>query len=120
MYAVDSVPQASGIRRRKDAKHVELARGAGWGSFSGFRQPDTLLAWHDYTVRKTAACREAMVISNTTLLFLPEGLTPRVRPCEEPVNKLFKSNVTALYDEHMTAPNIKRDDRGYPEPASRG
>ena len=28
--------------------------------------------------------------------------------------------MTALYDEHMASPNIKRDDRGYPEPPSRG
>ena len=76
--------------------------------------------WDDYTVHKTAACKEAMAKSNTTLFLLPGGLTPKVQPCDGLVNKLFKSSMTALHDQHMASPAIKRDDRGYPEPPSRG
>lgn len=67
-----------------DAKHVEPTPGARGGSLSGFRQPDTLLAWDDdYTVHKTAvACKEAMARSNATLFLLPEGLTPSIQPCD--------------------------------------
>ena len=46
----------------------------GGGSLTGFRQPETLLVWDGYTVHKTAACKQAMAKSNTTLFLLPGGL----------------------------------------------
>lgn len=91
------------------------------GVFESYRQPDTLLAWDDYTVHKTDVSKEAMAKSNTTTLFLiPGGLTPKLQPCDGLVNKLFKLNMSRLYDDHMASPGLTRDSRGYPEPPSRG
>lgn len=61
-----------------------------------------------------------MVASNTTLFLVPGGLTPKVQPCDGRVNKLFKENMSKLYDDHMASPGLKRGDNGYPEPPSRG
>ena len=89
------------------------------GSLCGFHQPDTLLVWNDYnTVHKTTAYKEGMAKSNTILL--PGGLTPKVKPCDGLLTELFKSNMTSPDDKHMTSPGIKCDDRGFPEPPSRG
>lgn len=90
------------------------------GRLGGYREPDTLLAWDDYTVHKTDASVAAMVASNTTLFLVPGGLTPKVQPCDGRVNKLFKENMSKLYDDHMASPGLKRGDNGYPEPPSRG
>ena len=75
----------------------------GWGcSLSGFRRPDTPLAWDDHTAHKTVECKEAMVQLNTgtTLFLLPGGLTPKVHPCDGLVDKLVESNM-ALYDHRI-------------------
>lgn len=84
-----------------------------------YRQPDTLLAWDDYTVHKTALSKELMAKSNTTLVDVAEGLTPKIQPCDGRVNKLFKSNLSDLYDDHMAC-SVTRTANGYPEPPSRG
>ena len=86
----------------------------------GYRQPDTLLAWDDYTVHKTAASTEAMAESNTTLFLVPGGLTPKLQPCDGLVNKLFKAHMSRLDDDHMSSPEVGRDKNGYPEAPSRG
>ncbi|CAB1098020.1 unnamed protein product [Ectocarpus sp. CCAP 1310/34] len=85
-----------------------------------YRQPDTLLAWDDYTVHKTAACKTAMKTSNTTLFLIPGGLTPKIQPWDGLIIKLFKSNMSRLHDDHMTSDKVVRNDRGYPDPPSRG
>lgn len=90
------------------------------GRLSGYRQPDTLLAWDDYTVHKTDASTKAMEESNTTLFHIPGGLTPKLQPCDGLVNKIFKANMSSLYDDHMASKDVTRNDRGYPEPPSRG
>lgn len=89
------------------------------GRVGNYRQPDTLLAWDDYTVHKTEMCKEAMKESNTTLFLVHGGLTPKIQPCDGRINKLFKSNLSGLYDDHM-ATNPTRSANGYPEPPSRG
>ena len=61
-----------------------------------------------------------MANSNTTLFLIPGGLTPRLHPCDGLVNKLFKSNTSRLYDDHMASPGLTRDSRGCPEPPTRG
>ena len=58
--------------------------------------------------------------SNTTLFFVPGGLTPKIQPCDGLINKLFKSNMSRLYDDHMASTDAVRNDRGYPDPPSRG
>ncbi|CAB1109976.1 unnamed protein product [Ectocarpus sp. CCAP 1310/34] len=83
-------------------------------------QPDTLLSWNDHTVHKTALCKKAMDKSNKTLFFVPGGPTPKIQPCDGFINKLFKSNMSRLYDDHMASTDAVRNDRGYPEPPSRG
>ena len=90
------------------------------GRLGGYRQPDTLLAWDDYTVHKTDASKKAMAASNTTLFHIPGGLTPKLQPCDRLVNKFFKGNLSKLYDDHMASKDAKRDERGYPEAPSRG
>ena len=90
------------------------------GRLGGYRQPDTLLAWDDYTVHKTDASVKAMEESNTTLFHIPGGLTPKLQPCDGLVNKIFKANMARLYDDHMASKDVTRNDRGYPEPPSRG
>lgn len=90
------------------------------GRLGGYRQPDTLLAWDDYTVHKTDASVKKMTESNTTLFNIPGGLTPKLQPCDGLVNKIFKANMSRLYDDHMASNNVTRNDRGYPEPPSRG
>ena len=47
----------------------------------------------------------------------PEG---PAQPCSGLVNKLFESNITSLYHQHMASPAIKCDDRVYPETTSEG
>ena len=90
------------------------------GRLGGYRQLDTLLAWDDYTVHKTDASKEAMAESKTTLFHIPGGLTPKLQPCDGLVNKLFKGNLSKLYDDHMASKDAKHDERGYPEAPSRG
>ncbi|CAB1114454.1 unnamed protein product [Ectocarpus sp. CCAP 1310/34] len=90
------------------------------GVLGKYRQPDTLLSWDDYIVHKTALCKEAMDKSNTTLLFVPGGPTPKIQPRDGIVNKLFKSNMSRLHDDHMASTDAVRNDRGHPEPPSRG
>ncbi|CAB1099205.1 unnamed protein product [Ectocarpus sp. CCAP 1310/34] len=90
------------------------------GRLGSYRQPDTLLAWDDYTVHKTDASTKAMAESNTTLFLIPGGLTPKLQPCDGFVNKIFKANMSRLYDHHMASPHVKRGDHGYPEAPSRG
>ncbi|CAB1121158.1 unnamed protein product [Ectocarpus sp. CCAP 1310/34] len=116
------------------------------GRLGGYRQPGTLLAWDDYIVHKTDASTKAMEESNTTLFPIPGGLTPKLQPCDglameesnttlfpipggltpklQPcdglVNKIFKANMSRLYDDHMASKDVTRDDRGYPKPPSRG
>ena len=78
MYAVD--PKAWYTQRVfNDVRmpNVWSQRPGRGGSLTGFRQPETLLVGDDYTVHKTAACKEAMAKSNTTLVPLPGGLTPK-------------------------------------------
>ncbi|CAB1104961.1 unnamed protein product [Ectocarpus sp. CCAP 1310/34] len=58
--------------------------------------------------------------SNTALFFVPGGLKPKIQPCDGLINKLFKSNVSKLYDDHMASTDAMRNDRGYTEPPSRG
>lgn len=89
------------------------------GRLGNYRQPDTLLAWDDYTVHKTDMCKELMKKSNTSLFDVAGGLTPKIQPCDGNVNKLFKSGMSDSYDDHM-ADNAARNVRsGYPEPPSR-
>lgn len=90
------------------------------GRLGNYRQPDTLLAWDDYTVHKTQLCNTAMEASNTTLFLIPGGLTPKIQPCDGLINKLFKSNMSRLYDDYMASDKAVRNDRGYPDPPSRG
>ncbi|CAB1113687.1 unnamed protein product [Ectocarpus sp. CCAP 1310/34] len=90
------------------------------GVLGNYRQPDTLLSWDDYTVHKTALCKEAMDKSNTTLFFVPRGLTPKIQPYDGLINKLFKSNMSRPYDNHMASTDAMRNDRGYLDPPSRG
>ena len=90
------------------------------GREHGYRQPDTLLAWDDNTVHKTAASAEAMAESNTTLFLVPGGLSPKLQPCDGLVNKLFKAHMSRLYDDRMASPEVGRDKNGYPEAPSRG
>eukprot|EP00903_Cladosiphon_okamuranus_P012229 g11469.t1 len=90
------------------------------GRLGGYRQPDTLLAWDDYTVHTTDASNKAMDDSNTTLFHIPGGVTPKLQPCDGLVNKIFKANMSRLYDDHMASKDVTRKDRGYPEPPSRG
>lgn len=71
------------------------------------------------TVHKTDASKKAMVESNTTLFHIPGGLTPKLQPCDGFVNKLFKGNLSKLYDGHIASKDAKRDERGYPEAPSR-
>ncbi|CAB1119062.1 unnamed protein product [Ectocarpus sp. CCAP 1310/34] len=61
-----------------------------------------------------------MAESNTTLFLIPGGLTPKLQPCDGLVNKIFKANMSRLYDDHMASPHVKRGDHGYPEAPSRG
>ncbi|CAB1110883.1 unnamed protein product [Ectocarpus sp. CCAP 1310/34] len=86
----------------------------------GYRQPDTLLAWDDYTVHKTDASPKAMEESNTTMFLILGGLTPKLQPCDGLVNKILKANISRLYDDHMASKDVTRNDRGYPEPRPRG
>lgn len=63
----------------------------------GLRQPDTLLAWDDYTVHKAVTCKEAEMSPCSSPL---GGLTPKVQPCDGHANKLIRSNMT-VYDHNM-------------------
>ncbi|CAB1096096.1 unnamed protein product [Ectocarpus sp. CCAP 1310/34] len=76
-YAVD--PKGWHSQRLFDDVWVPQVwnRRPGWqGRLGGYRQPDTPLAWDDYTVHKTDASTKAMEESNTTLFPIPGGLTP--------------------------------------------
>lgn len=90
------------------------------GALGNCRQPDTLLAWADYTVHKTKTCKDAMEKSNKRLFLIPGGLTPKLQPCDGHVNKLLKSNMSRVYDDHMASPDLARNASAYPEPPSRG
>lgn len=121
VYAVD--PKAWHTQRVFDdvwMPRVWKQRPGRSGRLGGYREPDTLLAWDDYTVHKTAASVAAMAASNTTVFLVPGGLTPKIQPCDGRINKLFKENMSKLYDDYMASPNIKRGTNGYPEPPSRG
>lgn len=52
------------------------------GSLNGFRQPDTLLVWNNYTVHTVVVYKEAVTKYNTTLFLLPGGLGPKIQPFE--------------------------------------
>ena len=80
------------------------------GALGNNRQPNTLLAW-DYTVHNTDLCKTAMGQSNTTLFLIPGGLTPNIQPCDGLSNKLFKSNMSRLYDDYMATDDVVRNDR---------
>ena len=47
------------------------------------------------------------------------GLTPKVRPCDGLVNKLFTANIPRLYDDHMASNDVQRNEHGCLEAASR-
>ena len=121
VYAVD--PKAWHSQRVFDKvwmPQVWRQRRGRLGREHGYRQPDMLLAWDDYTVHKTAASAEAMAESNTTLFLVPGGLTPKLQPCDGLVNKLFKAHMSRLYDDDMASPEVGRDKNGYPKAPSRG
>lgn len=61
-----------------------------------------------------------MAESNTTLLLVPGGLTPKLQPCDVLVNKLINANMSRLYDDHMASKDVNRDEHGYPEAPSSG
>ena len=90
------------------------------GALGSYRQPDSLLAWDDYTVHKTDLCKNTTEESNTTLFLIPGGLTPWIQPYDGLINKLFKSNMSKLYDDYRASNRVVRNDRGYPDPPSRG
>ena len=71
------------------------------GALESYRQPNSLLAWDDYTVHKTDLCRNAMEESHTTLFLIPGGLTPEVQPYDGLINQLFKSNMSKVYDDYI-------------------
>ena len=74
--------------------------GRGRGSLGGVLQPGTLRAWDDYTVHKTAARKEAMTQSTTTLFLFRGRLTPKAQPCDGLINKLLVQHDRALRRAH--------------------
>ena len=91
------------------------------GRLGGYRQPDTLPAWDDYTVHRTDASTKAAEESDTSLFLIPGGLTPKLQSCGDLVNKIFKANMSRLYDDHMTSKDVVTcNEHGYSEAPLRG
>jgi hypothetical protein len=92
----------------------------GWRerALGSYRRSDSIL--DDYTVHKTDLLKNAMEESNTSLFLILGGLTPKTQPCDGLINKLFKSNMSKLYDDYMASNGVVRNDRGYPDPPSKG
>ena len=107
-----------GVQGRLAAPSVELAPGARGGlGQQPSAEHSACVGLHRPQDGPVQNCDGAVKHDAVSHPRRPDAQHPALR---RTINKLFKSNMSRLYDDYMATDDVVRNGRGYPDPPSRG